>query len=70
MKFIATLPSGATADVDEIWKVVHAQLEAAQPKEPHTPAPPENGEELKYRYNRVTHSVEPIEPMEPIDNGD
>jgi hypothetical protein len=33
VKFIATLPSGATADIDEIWKVARQCAASWQPKE-------------------------------------
>ena len=69
VKFIATLPSGATADVDEIWKVVRAQREAAQPREPIKNEPFTGSEPMTHRYNRITRSIEPIEPIEPIGNG-
>jgi hypothetical protein len=69
VKFIATLPSGATADVDEIWKVARQFHEAAQPTGHHKnePQPKNDDEPMTARYNRFTKRVEPVES---IDNGD
>jgi hypothetical protein len=50
VKFIATLPSGATADVDEIWKVARQFHEAAQLGEQSENKPIEN-EPMEMWYN-------------------
>jgi hypothetical protein len=67
VKFIATLPSGNRADLEEITAVVRAQREAAQLREPIKNEPPAENEPMTHRYNRLTRCVEPIEP---IDNGE
>jgi hypothetical protein len=66
VKFVATLPSGATADVDEIWKVVRAQREASLPREQPETERMEN-EPMTHWYNPVSRK---IELREPIDNGE
>jgi hypothetical protein len=69
VKFIATLPSGASADVDEIWKVARALHAAAQPKERpnHEPEQPKDDEPMKNWYNPATRKIERVEPF---GNGD
>lgn len=59
--FIATLPSGATADLDEIMRVVREQREAAA-REPikKNESTSENAP-MTHWYNRFTQSIEPID---------
>jgi hypothetical protein len=70
VKFIATLPSGQKADLEEIMAVVRAQREAAaQPREPHAPPPSEN-EPMTHWYNPVTRCIEQRESLDNGEHGD
>ncbi|HEU5247176.1 MAG TPA: hypothetical protein VFU09_08820 [Candidatus Udaeobacter sp.] len=68
--FVATLPSGAKVDLDEVWKVVRAQREAAQAREPIKNEPTAENEPMTHRYNHLTRCVEPIEPIDNREHED
>jgi hypothetical protein len=64
--FVASLPSGATVDLDEVWRVVRAQREAAA-REPIKNEPTPDSEVDDSWYNPVTRC---IEQRESLDNGE